>query len=151
MFDLCHLAVINLNLIDGHDNLDMLRTLWERIQGIEEKVYSGLDKKALEQMKQTTVPPIDARLEFDQMTALFLGDELPYFISILDKLLERGLISGEVVVESRDSYVGIVDAIKKVSDKTKVRNFATIFLLMAKYAINYLDSIENEQGELRAK
>ena len=90
------------------------------------------------------IPPIDARMQFEQFTLLFLPEEIEEISRIAETLKRRGMVQGVIGVETLASYARVAEAVQAICEKEKVHNYATVFALMAEYAIKYLESVEAE-------
>jgi hypothetical protein len=65
------------NSIVGQDNPTVLRELWDRLDILDLKVYSGLDESTLATLAPVQVAQIsEARLRFETMTLFFLPTEV---------------------------------------------------------------------------
>ncbi|HUV66577.1 MAG TPA: ParB N-terminal domain-containing protein [Sedimentisphaerales bacterium] len=130
------------NALVGMDNKDILRLLWDKIDSVDAKLYSGIDKSMLEKLDMPTIPPVDMTLEYEQVTVLFLPQEKEQVVKVFDELRRRSILSKENWVEAIEHYDEIAGAIQDLCKRETVHNYATVLLLMARYAKAYLDMID---------
>jgi len=75
------------NSLVGQDNPAVLRELWDRIDLLDLKVYSGLDETMLATMEPVNVAQIsEARLRLEYLTLLFLPVEIAQLEEIVKRL-----------------------------------------------------------------
>ncbi len=78
------------NAIAGEDDPAILRELWQEIDDIALKFYSGLDDKKLEELAKATVQALsEVRLDFRTLSFIFLPEECSKLDEVLDAALER--------------------------------------------------------------
>jgi len=131
------------NALAGKDNEEILRVLWHKMENPDMKAYSGLDKSMIEKLEIPTVPPIDARLDFEQVTVLFVGKEKSYVQQVAKEVLKRGILSKTTWVETHEAYDQVAETIKGVCDHEGIHNFATAIMIMAEYAQKYMETLDN--------
>jgi len=130
------------NALAGKDNEEILALLWREMEDPEMKLYSGLDKAMVEGFEPPKVPPLDAGLDFEQVTLFFVGEESQYVQKVAQEVLRRGILAKEVWVESIGAYDKVVETMKAICDQEGIHNFATAIGLMAQYAEKYMASLE---------
>lgn len=75
------------NALVGQDNPTTLRELWQEIDDLNYKVYSGLDEEHLETMESVNVARIQEQaLKFEELTILFLSPEIDRIEDVLQRL-----------------------------------------------------------------
>lgn len=78
---------ISHNALVGQDNPGTLRELWNEIDDLALKVYTGLDDKLLETMNDVKVTRINEEgLRFEELTILFLSPEIERIKEVVGKL-----------------------------------------------------------------
>lgn len=130
------------NALVGKDNEEILRVLWKEMHNPDTKAYSGLDKAMIEKLELPNVPPIDMGLDFEQVTLLFVGSEKDYVRKVAVELQKRGVLQRENWLETVAAYDQVASTIRTVCDREGIHNFATAIVLMAEYALKYLESID---------
>jgi len=129
------------NAITGQDDPVILKELWEEIEDVSLKYYSGLDDKVLDELKKVTLEPLsEVRLDFNTITFVMLPEE----VERLDKVLQSALET----IATRDIYLGrtkdydrALDALAKTQSAFNIRNSATSLMLI-------LDVFERNQVDL---
>ena len=130
------------NALVGRDNADILKILWDKMSDPDMKAYSGLDKAQIEKLDIPNVPPIDARLDFEQVTVLFVGDERSYVERVAKEIMKRGILSKTTWVETIGAYEQVAATIEKICDREGIHNFATSIFMMAQYAEEHMKTID---------
>lgn len=118
------------NALVGHDDLDILKSLYEQIDDMDLKMYSGLDDKTLELMDKASPDSIgEASLETRIVSLIFLPSDLEKAKEEIDKAInftasdERWLAYGK----DFDAYM---DSIEATQSAYGVKNTATAFSLI---------------------
>lgn len=130
------------NALSGMDNEEILRTLWQQIESVEAKLYSGLDKAIVEGLEMPSIPPIDMKLEYEQVTLLFVGSECDQVEKVMQEIRRRGIMSPTNWVECFEHYEEVAKAIKTLATRENVHNTATLVVTMARYAMEYLKMVD---------
>ena len=139
------------NALVGQDNQETLRLLWHKIDDADMKVYSGLDKGIIQKLDEPTIPPIDARLDFEQVTVLFVGSEKEEVANVAKEARQRGILNGEVWAKQIEAYETVSRVLGAVCEAEGVHNFATALLCMARYAEKFMASqVAGEGSDLRS-
>ena len=130
------------NALVGLDNKDILRVLWDQILSADAKLYSGLDKDAIEKLEMPKIPPVDMTLDYEQVTVLFVGREKEYVLKVLAEVRRRSILSKENWIETIEAYSQVADAMQQLCTRETIHNYATALLLMAQYAQEYLKLLD---------
>lgn len=98
------------NSITGQDDPAILKDLFNRLEDIEWREFSGLDDKVLDQLGKVQIESIgEAHLEYRQLTILFAPDELERVRSVIEEA--EGLVpTDETWVARLDQFDRLVDA-----------------------------------------
>ncbi len=118
------------NSIEGKDDLAVLKSLWEDISDLNDKLYAGLDDKTLELLKKVTVKNLsEVKIDYQEVYILFLPEEKER----LDKALkEASLLSEKSIkyaarIQDFDRFLSALDRVKK---EYKIENRATALMLI---------------------
>jgi hypothetical protein len=136
------------NAIVGQDDPTVLAELWDEIDDIAAKLYSGLDDKAMESLANLQLPPLSpATLEYRVLSFMFLPNEKERLEELMDKALD--LVSAKDVRLARmQEWDRTLDALAKASDSHDIRNTATaLMLLLDVFEAHQTDLAEGWQGE----
>jgi len=126
------------NALNGKDQLNVLKSIWSKIDGVDAKEYAALSKQMIEDMERIDVPAIDARLNFEHISIMFLGEEKEEVLDVLQKVRKWNITGKDVWVEAIQHYDDIARAMEDICTRETIHNFATAILLMARYATEYL-------------
>lgn len=78
------------NAVVGEDNPAVLRELWQQVDTVALKIYSGLDEKVLQALDPANVlRPKEAALRFEELSILFLPHEREHMDEIARLLTDR--------------------------------------------------------------
>lgn len=136
---------ISHNSLVGKDNMQILKELYDEIEGIEEKEFTGvsdLDFKELKVLNNSLIG--DVNISLIEMTFQFvdvLADNIEHVLTFLNQQeIDR---NSYIVAGSFDNYIKIVTAIKK---KYGIKSVSAAFAKMVDICKK---DIENEYKEER--
>jgi hypothetical protein len=133
---------ISHNAITGSDDLAMLKELYESINSVELKLYSGLDDKMLELLDQ--VKPLsfsEISLDFNTVTLTFLPTEVAQIKKVFEDI-QKNSAPDEYWLTTFGQYDRYLDAMTKVSQSYGVTNVATVFELLLRVFENNVDQLK---------
>jgi len=118
------------NAITGEDDPEILRRLFEKIDDVDWRAYSGLDDKALGLIEQPKITGLsEANLDFQTVQYLFLPDEAEKVLSVFEAA--KSAITGDAVLLARFAeYQRLMDGIEAAGAANGVRNVAVSLLCM---------------------
>lgn len=118
------------NAIAGQDDARVLAELFESIQAIELKLYSGLDSKTLNVLERTEMTMLsELTLDWRQVTLTFLPEEAERLDKVLAKAREHMKVNQSYACFARD-HERLLDAFEKIEKKHGVKNSATAMMLI---------------------
>jgi hypothetical protein len=126
------------NSISGADDLLTLKKLYEGIQAISMKAYSGLDEDTIQQLAAIKFEPIsEPRLVFKTVSLLFLpseAEEIKAMVGQVDKLLAE---DENYLFQVRDygEFFALVVAAK---EGLNIKNSATALLELMRAGLRHL-------------
>jgi folylpolyglutamate synthase/dihydropteroate synthase len=129
------------NAIAGEDDPATLKALYEELEDVTMRLYSGLDDKTLELLEDVDVPSLtEANLDFATVQIVFLPEEK----DAAEKALENARKA--VTADSRwlaylTQYEGVLDALDTTKGAHNVGNVATALAII-------LQLVERHLGEL---
>jgi hypothetical protein len=131
------------NALTGEDDPATLKLLYEQMDDLDLRTYSGLDDKLLEMLKSIDPPPLkEEMLEFSTINLVFLPDDLEKAKQAFD-VVKATLSGDEAWVAKWREYDRTLDAID-VSQRTKgISNQATALSMV-------LSIFENNQHQITA-
>ncbi len=121
------------NSIVGEDDPYVLRQLYESIDDIDWKEYSGLDDKTLDLLTKVSAKAFsEANLSFQTLAITFLPDELKDAEKVIDDAISASEFADSTWLASMKEYDRWLDAQEKVSEAYGVKNVATALDLVLK-------------------
>ena len=129
------------NAIVGQDDPTILKELWDEINDVDLKVYSGLDDKILDEIKKISIEPLsEVKLDYRTLSFLFLPSELERVKKVIQEAVE--LCGGdEIYVARLEEFDRMLAAMSKTNAAYNIKNAATSLLII-------LDVFENHLTDL---
>jgi hypothetical protein len=115
------------NAIAGQDDPAILKELYEELESVEWRTYSGLDDKTLELLEKVDVGGLgEANLDFATVQIVFLPDELDRAEAALDDAKRTAAADSRWGL-ALTQYSGVLDALETSRSAYKIGNAATAF------------------------
>ena len=129
------------NAIAGQDDMAILRELYDEINDVALKEYSGLDDVVLGRMNPPNLDPLsESHLEYRVVSVCFLPEEVERAEKLFDKVMEQ--TTGDATwVNRRADYDRMLDALTIAKAQAGVKNTATAFGLLLDLAEKHLEEI----------
>ncbi|CAM5466076.1 ParB/Srx family N-terminal domain-containing protein [Streptomyces aurantiogriseus] len=129
------------NAIVGEDDPATLKSLYEELEDVSMRLYSGLDDKTLDLLDEVSVPSLaEANLDFATVQIVFLPDEK----EAAEKAFEaaRKAASADARWLARiEQYDSVLDTLDTVKGAHNIGNVAAVFAII-------LALVERHLGEL---
>lgn len=127
------------NAIEGQDDEQILKELWQQIDDLEASVYSGLSTELVEKLIGTDFQTIsEQRILFKEISLLFLPEEIEEMKSICEGIIESA--KGKEIFTGRiTEYDHILKGMIEVKGSQKIINSTLAFFALARVAREYLD------------
>lgn len=134
------------NALVGRDNPTTLLQLWQEIDELHLKVYTGLDDDTLAAIQPVTILRVDeARLRFEEVSFLFLPTETERIKEVLGCLGGSTHPRCAAPIETFDRFFDTLLAYKEASG---LHNISTALLAMLDIVEAWIDEHQTtEQGE----
>lgn len=133
------------NSLVGADNPTVLKELWNDIDDLHLKIYSGLDEEFLENIEDVELfSPKDEYLRFQEMTLLFVPPEADFIEEIVDKLKRA---STRRLVADLKLWDKFFDTLLEFKEVAGVLNTSTAFALMIQIADDWIDEHNKDEQE----
>lgn len=133
------------NSLVGQDNPVILRELWNEIDDLKLKVYSGLDDNLLKTMEDITIIRIqEARLRFEELVLYFVSSEIDRIETVLEQLGAVTKRRFAARVEDFDTFFEMLLDFKEASG---IMSTSTAFLAMIEIVTEWLERNVVEHGE----
>ena len=138
------------NAIAGQDDLAILRELYDEINDVVLKEYSGLDDVTLGKMEPPSLDPLSEKgLEYRIVSIAFLPDEAERAEALFAKVLEQAL-GDRTWINRRADYDRMLDLLTVAKEQAGVKNTATAFGLLLDLAERHLDELPKPQKAAKA-
>jgi hypothetical protein len=114
------------NAIAGEDDPAVLKALYEQMDDIDWRIYSGLDDKTLDLLEQIQVGSIgEANLTFQTLTIVFLPSELEEARASIEEAMTLSKGADERWVARFEEHDKMLDALHVTGTSHNVSNVAT--------------------------
>lgn len=121
------------NSIVGEDDPYVLKQLYESIDDIDWKAYSGLDDKTLDLLTKVSAKAFsEVNLSFQTLAITFLPEDLKNAEKVIDDAIESSKFADKTWLTSMAEYDRWLDAQDKVSSAYGVKNVSTALDLILK-------------------
>ena len=129
------------NAIAGQDDLAILRDLYDEINDLALKEYSGLDDVVLGRMDPPSLDPLSEKgLEYRVVSIAFLPEEVARAEAFFAKVMEQ--TTGDAIWVNRFAeYDRMLDLLTVAKAQAGVKNTATALGLLLDLAEKHLDEI----------
>lgn len=118
------------NAIAGEDDPTLLARLYEQIEDVDWKQYTGLDDQILALLTNVAPPVIpQARLDFQVVSLMFLPEEAEQAREVLQEAAKL-VPPGERWAARFSEYDGWMDALDDIASAFNVGNVATAVMLL---------------------
>lgn len=132
------------NAISGEDDTNILSKLYQEIDDLEMKEYSGLDDKTLALLREAQVDSLkEPKLEFQTLSYVFLPGDGDEVMRIFEEAVKYAKNATETWLARYEDHFRLLQAVEEASTSYDVRNRSA--------ALTYiLDIYENHRDELQA-
>ncbi len=128
------------NAISGEDDTQILKELYESIQGLELKVLSGLDDSFFTDMENKTASLIES-LEIPTVEVmLFFTDEV---VDKFSEILSNDKVSEYVFMGKKENYRKYLELAEVIKKNYNILNGALIFEVLCDIYQRYVDTENN--------
>jgi hypothetical protein len=138
------------NAIAGQDDLAILRELYDEINDVALKEYSGLDDVVLGRMEPPELDPLSEKgLEYRIVSIAFLPEEVERADKLFAKIMEQAT-GDRTWINRRADYDRMLDALTVAKEAAGVKNTATAFGLLLDLVENHFDEIPQATKKAKA-
>jgi len=129
------------NSLVGEDDPIVLQDLWDEIEQVEMKFYSGLDDKIMEDLEKLSLQALsEVDLEYRLLTFMFLPEEAERLQEIFEKAVS--LVScDEAHLVTKGDFDRLIDGMDKTRASYGVHNSATALGLILDVFGNHMDDL----------
>lgn len=130
------------NSISGKDDMAILKDLYESINDVSMKAYSGLDDETLEILENIKTQSMSATsLEYQVLNILFLPSEIQDIKKVMEKA-KKEIGKNETLTLRFAEYDKYLDTLNDVGEGMRIKNTAVTFMGM-------LDIVQRHMEELK--
>lgn len=131
------------NAISGKDDMGVLKQLYESINNLEFKEYSGLDDQTLKMLDEITAQSMSgANLKFQMLNFLFLPSEVQEIKKVIKQVSTQ--VKNDVTLSAKyEDYDMFLDTLNDVSKGTRIKNTAVTIMAMISIVNNHLDDLKS--------
>jgi hypothetical protein len=135
------------NAIAGQDDMAILRELYDEINDVALKEYSGLDDVLLGKLNPPDLDPLSEKgLEYRIVSIAFLPEEVERAEKLFAKIMEQA-DGDRTWINRRADYDRMLDALTVAKEAAGVKNTATAFGLLLDLVENHFDEIPRPQSK----
>jgi hypothetical protein len=126
------------NAIEGQDDEQILKELWQQIDDLEASIYTGFSTEMINKLNSTDFITIsEQRVLFQEITFLFLPEEIEEMKSICEGIVESA--KGKQIFAGRiTEYSEILEGIIAVKQSQKIINSTLALFAMSRVVREYL-------------
>lgn len=131
------------NAISGKDDMGVLKQLYESINDLEFKEYSGLDDQTLKMLDEITAQSMSgANLKFQMLNFLFLPSEVQEIKKVIKQVNTQ--VKNDVTLSAKyEDYDVFLDTLNDVSKGTRIKNTAVTIMAMVSIVNNHLEDLKS--------
>ncbi|MBH8599084.1 MULTISPECIES: ParB/RepB/Spo0J family partition protein [unclassified Thermoactinomyces] len=130
------------NSLVGEDDPVILQELYNEIEDLTLKYYSGLDDKVLQQLEKVQVSGLtEAQLDYLSLSFVFLPEEAERLVEVFERV--KNELASDAILARHAEYSRLLDAVAKTQGAYNIHNGATALMLI-------LDVFERHQADLKA-
>lgn len=133
---------ISHNAIVGQDDMAILKEIYESIDDVEFREYSGLDDEmisALDKIGSQTMSA--ASLDFQVLNIVVLPNELEKAMKVIESVKKE--IRGTALTLRFEEYDKWLDTLEVVGNSAGIKNTATVLMYMLELVNNHLDELKD--------
>ena len=118
------------NSLVGQDDASALRQLWQEIDRVKWKVYTGLDDKYLATIDKVQVQRLDdSALRFEELRLQFVPSEFEYIAGVVRKCGKENVKAHRFMARVADFYE-FFEALLNFKEAKGILNTSTAFLMI---------------------
>lgn len=130
------------NAISGKDDMAVLKQLYESIDDVNFKAYSGLDDETLKILENINTQSMSyTGLQYQVLNILFLPSEIDEVRKILDTVMKE-VRQNETIMLRMEEYDKYLDTINDVSKASRIKNTAVGFMAMLEVVKNHMEELK---------
>ena len=129
------------NSLAGEDDLNILKSLWDEIDDLALKYYSGLDDKVLEEMEKNSQKTLsEVNLDYKVLLFMFLPEEIENVDAVLETAQEGK--GDEVRLAALSQFERLLAATSTVKASHNIKNSAVALEIVLNVFENHLEDLQ---------
>lgn len=130
------------NAISGKDDMAVLKQLYESIDDVNMKAYSGLDDETLELLDKISTQSMSSTgLQFQVLNILFLPSEVEEVKAVLKDVMKE-VRQNETLMLRMKEYDKYLDTLTDVSKGARIKNTAVGFIAMLEIVKRHMEELK---------
>lgn len=130
------------NAISGKDDMAVLKQLYESIDDVNMKAYSGLDDETLELLDKISTQSMSSTgLQFQVLNILFLPSEVEEVKAVLKDVMKE-VRQNETLMLRMKEYDKYLDTMTDVSKGARIKNTAVGFIAMLEIVKRHMEELK---------
>lgn len=139
---------ISHNAIVGQDDPTLLKQLWEEIQNVSEKLYTGLDDKALALLDKSAGSALSpVRMDYKSIAFLFLPEEQERMEAVFADAISHACAAESVHVLPLSQFDRLVKALAHAQKKNNVKNSAVAMAMILDVYEEYMSNAAGQREQ----
>ena len=137
------------NALVGKDDRQMLKEIYEEIQSLEKREFSGLNGLDFVDVNKISTPAInDGDIEITEMKFMFVESRANNIKTVLDALEKMDIgEESSIIVGSFESYIRLTQEVKK---RYQIKSRSVAFSKMIDICEAYLEELAKQDAETAA-
>lgn len=130
------------NAISGKDDMAILKQLYESIDDVNYKAYSGLDDETLKILDNISTQSMSySGLQYQVLSIMFLPSEIEDIKKAMSEIMKE-VRKNEALMVRMAEYDKYLDTLNEVSKGTRIKNTAVGFMAMLEIVKNHMEELK---------
>lgn len=130
------------NAISGQDDMAILKQLYESIDDVNMKRYSGLDDETLRILENINTQSMSySGLQYQVLNLMFLPSEIEEIKQVIKDVMKE-VRQNEALMISMSEYDKYLDTLNEVSKGSRIKNTAVGFMAMLEIVKNHMEELK---------
>lgn len=130
------------NAISGKDDMAILKQLYESIDDVNMKAYSGLDDETLKLLDNINTQSMSySGLQYQVLNIMFLPSEIEEIKKVFSNVMKE-VRQNEALMLRMAEYDKYLDTLNEVSKGTRIKNTAVGFMAMLEIVKNHMEELK---------
>lgn len=131
------------NAISGQDDMAILKQLYESIDDVNMKAYSGLDDETLKLLDNISTQSMSySGLQYQVLNIMFLPSEIEEIKKVINDVMKE-VRQNEALMLRMAEYDKYLDTLNEVSKGARIKNTAVGFMAMLEIVKNHMEELKS--------